>query len=194
MVEAAAEFDLAAARPQAGAVGREQLQRHQQRLRHALDTAGVAAQLVGAQQRVWFVLRVARAELELRRSAAERPGLRHQDLVVMRNNVSSANFWAIAKGAGIGALPTYAAALGSDVVPLNIANMQRRFDIYLTYHPDVSRSPRVRKLIDWLIKAFDSRRFPWFRDEFIHPNDLMQLYDGEPLINMFAGFVRMVKK
>jgi DNA-binding transcriptional LysR family regulator len=115
------------------------------------------------------------------------PGLRQRDLLVMRNNVSSANYWAIAKGAGVGPLPTYASALGGDVVPLNIANMQRAFDIYLTYHPDVSRIPRVRKLIDWLVKAFDSRRFPWFRDEFIHPRELMHQYEGE-LVNMFAGF------
>jgi DNA-binding transcriptional LysR family regulator len=118
------------------------------------------------------------------------PGLKQQELLVMRNNVSSANFWAIAKGAGIGLLPTYASALGTDVVPLGIGNMHRPFDIWLTYHPDVSRIPRVRKLIDWLIKAFDPRKFPWFRDEFIAPNELMRQYEGEPLSNMFAGFLR----
>ena len=117
------------------------------------------------------------------------PGLRHKDVLVMRNNVSSANYWAIAKGAGVGVLPTYASALGSDVVPLNIPNMHRPFDIYLTYHPDLSRVPRVRKLIDWLIKAFNSRRFPWFRDEFIHPNELMSRYEGNSLVDMFAEFI-----
>ncbi len=122
------------------------------------------------------------------------PGMRQEELLVMRNNVSSANFWAIAKGAGIGLLPTYASALGSEVVPLDIADMHRGFDIYLTYHPDLSRTPRVRKLIDWLIKAFDARRFPWFRDEFIHPNKLMHQYDGEPLVNMFAGFAKTPMK
>ena len=122
------------------------------------------------------------------------PGMRQEELLVMRNNVSSANFWAISKGAGIGLLPTYAAALGADVVPLDIANMHRPFDIYLTYHPDLSRTPRVRKLIDWLVKAFDSRRFPWFRDEFIHPDELIRQYEGEPLVNMFAGFTKMAVK
>jgi DNA-binding transcriptional LysR family regulator len=117
------------------------------------------------------------------------PGLRQQDLLVMRNTVSSANYWAVAKGAGIGLLPTYASALGTDVVPVDIENMQRPFDIWLTYHPGVSRIPRVRKLIDWLTKAFDPRRFPWFRDEFIHPNELIRQYQGEPLTNMFAGFL-----
>jgi DNA-binding transcriptional LysR family regulator len=120
--------------------------------------------------------------------------MRQEELLVMRNNVSSANFWAISKGAGIGLLPTYAAALGADVIPLDIANMHRPFDVFLTYHPDLSRTPRVRKLIDWLIKAFDSRRFPWFRDEFIHPDELMRQYEGEPLVNMFAGFTNISTK
>lgn len=122
------------------------------------------------------------------------PGLRHRDLLVMRTNVSSANYWAVAKGAGIGVLPTYASALGSDVVPLAIDNMQRPFDIYLTYHPDLTRTPRVRKMIDWIVKSFDSRRFPWFRDEFIHPNELMHQYEGDQLVNMFAGFAGPAKK
>lgn len=122
------------------------------------------------------------------------PGLQQRDLIVMRNNVSSANYWAIAKGAGVGALPTYASAIGSDVIPLNIPDMHRSFDIFLTYHPDIGRIPRVRKLIDWLIKAFDSRRFPWFRDDFVRPDELMREYDGEPLVNMFAGFIRAPKR
>jgi len=117
------------------------------------------------------------------------PGLKQQDLLVMRTNVSSANFWAIAKGAGIGLLPTYAAALGTDVIPLDINEMHRPFDIWLTYHPDVSKIPRVRKLIDWVVKAFDGREFPWFRDEFIHPDELAKHYHGEALVNRFAGFV-----
>jgi DNA-binding transcriptional LysR family regulator len=122
------------------------------------------------------------------------PDVRQDELLVMRNNVSSANYWAISKGAGIGLLPTYAAALGSEVVPIDIENMHRPFDIYLTYHPDLSRTPRVRELIDWLIKAFDSRRFPWFRDEFIHPDKLMHEFDGDSLVNMFAGFGRGASK
>jgi len=38
------------------------------------------------------------------------------------------------------------------------------------------------------IDAFDSRAYPWFRDEFVHPKDLPKEYRGQPLVNMFAGF------
>ena len=116
------------------------------------------------------------------------PGKPQPGFVAMRTNVSSAHYWAIAKGVGIGWLPTYAAALGGRVVPIDI-DLRFPFDIWLTYHPDVSQIPRVRKLIDWLVDAFDARRFPWFRDEFIHPNELAKSYQGDPLVNLFAGFL-----
>ena len=115
------------------------------------------------------------------------PGKPQPGFVAMRTNTSSAHYWAIAKGVGIGWLPTYAAALGGQIVPVDI-DLRFPFDIWLTYHPDVSHIPRVRKLIDWLISSFDPKRFPWFRDEFIHPSELLRQYHGEPLANMFAGF------
>ncbi|MBC7579460.1 MAG: LysR family transcriptional regulator [Tardiphaga sp.] len=115
------------------------------------------------------------------------PGIPQQDLVVMRTNVSSANYWAVAKGAGIGLLPTYAFALSSKIVPLDI-DLRRPFDIWLSYHPDSNRIPRIRCMIDWIIEAFNPNKFPWFRDDFVHPNDLKAVYKGEPLINQFEGF------
>ena len=116
------------------------------------------------------------------------PGIRQQDLLVMRTNVSSANYWAIAKGAGIGLLPTYASAICARVEPIDIEGMQRPFDIWLSYHPDAGRIPRVRKMIDWIIDSFSPAQFPWFSDSFIHPNELSELYKGKPLVNMFEGF------
>lgn len=114
-------------------------------------------------------------------------GIQQEGLVAMRTNVSSAHYWAIAKGAGIGWLPTYASAIGAKIVPLDL-DLQFSFDIWLTYHPDAKRIPRVQRSIEWLIESFDPRHFPWFRDEFIHPKDLPKEYKGEPLVNLFEGF------
>lgn len=114
------------------------------------------------------------------------PGIPQHEILVMRTNVSSANYWAIAKGAGIGLLPSYAFALGAKIVPLEI-ELRRPFDIWLSYHPDSSRIPRVRRMIDWIIEAFNPVQFPWFRDEFIHPNDLKTVYKGDTL-NQFVDF------
>lgn len=117
------------------------------------------------------------------------PGVPQAGFVSMRTNVSSAHYWAIAKGAGIGWLPTYAGAIGARVIPVDVgAELLLSFDIWLTYHPDVNRIPRVRKTIDWIIESFDSKEFPWFGDEFLHPNDMPKQYRGAPLVNLFEGF------
>ena len=48
---------------------------------------------------------------------------------------------------------------------------------------------RVKRIIDWITESFNPRRFPWFRDEFIHPDKLAEAYHGEPLANLFAGYL-----
>lgn len=115
------------------------------------------------------------------------PGVPQAGFVAMRTNVSSSHYWAIAKGAGIGMLPTYANAIAARVVPIDIG-LQVHYDIWLTYHSDANRIPRVRRMIDWLLEAFDSKRFQWFQDQFIHPRELAKEYRGAPLVNLFEGF------
>lgn len=110
-----------------------------------------------------------------------------RDLAVMRTNVSSANYWAVAHGAGIGVFPTYACALGGKIIPLEV-DLRWSYDIWLTYHATSGRIPRVRHMIDWLVDAFNPGKYPWFKDEFIHPHELKTVYMGEPLTQMFGGF------
>ena len=114
-------------------------------------------------------------------------GYAQRDLVVMKTNVSSANYWAVANGAGIGVFPTYACALGGKMIPLDI-DLHWSFDIWLSYHPTSGRIPRVRQMIDWLIEAFNPAKYPWFRDELIHPRELKAVYMGAPLTHLFGGF------
>jgi hypothetical protein len=43
------------------------------------------------------------------------------------------------------------------------------FQIWLTYHPDAARVPRVRRLIDWIVETSDPKAFPWLETNlFIH--------------------------
>jgi len=115
------------------------------------------------------------------------PGYSERDLVVMKTNVSSANYWAVANGAGIGVFPTYARALGGKMIPLDI-DTRWSVDIWLSYHPGSGRIPRVRHMIDWLIEAFNPAKYPWFGDEFLHPRELEAVNMGEPLTHLFGGF------
>jgi len=115
------------------------------------------------------------------------PGYNQRDLVVMTTNVSSANYWAVSHGAGIGIFPTYACALGGKIVPLQV-DLRWSYDIWLSYHGTSGRIPRVRHMIDWLVEAFNPGKYPWFKDEFIHPQQLKTVYMGEPLTHLFGGF------
>ena len=115
------------------------------------------------------------------------PGYSPRDVLVMKTNVSSAHYWAVANGAGIGVFPTYACALGGKMIPLEI-ELRRPFDIWLSYHPGSGRIPRVRRMIDWLVEAFNPAKFPWFKDEFVHPGEFKAVYKGESLTHLFGGF------
>jgi DNA-binding transcriptional LysR family regulator len=114
------------------------------------------------------------------------PGVPQPGFVAVRTNVSTAHYWTIARGAGIGMLPTYTYIMGAQANPIDIG-LRVHYDIWLTYHPGVKKIARVQRVIDWLVASFDSREFPWFRDDFIHPNDLAKEYRGSPVPNLFEG-------
>lgn len=116
------------------------------------------------------------------------PDMPQVGTVVLRTNVSSTHYWVIARGAGIGMLPTYAKVLGGKVVPVDVDGARIAHNIWLTYHPDAARIGRVRRVIDWLIEAFSPKKYPWFGDAFIHPRDLPASVDGFSLSSLFEGF------
>jgi DNA-binding transcriptional LysR family regulator len=95
--------------------------------------------------------------------------------VVLRTNTSTAHACAIDLGIGIGALPTYIAAMGADLIPLDLG-IRYEADIWMTYHPDARSTPRVSVFIDWLKTLFDPKQYPWFGDAFIHPRELTKTY------------------
>jgi DNA-binding transcriptional LysR family regulator len=100
-------------------------------------------------------------------------------MVVLRNNLSSTHFYSVAQGVGIGVLATYAQGVGADLVPLDF-DIDSKYDIWLTYRPEAKKIARIRKTIDWIIQAYNPRRYPWFRDDFLHPNRFAEIYKGAP--------------
>jgi DNA-binding transcriptional LysR family regulator len=94
-----------------------------------------------------------------------------EGIIGLRTSTSTALACAIELGLGIGPLPTYVAALGSDLLPVDIG-IRYHVDVWMTYHPDARRSRRVSLFMDWLKTVFDSKRYPWFGNDFIHPRDL----------------------
>lgn len=110
-----------------------------------------------------------------------------EGVVGLRTNSSTALLYAVEKGAGIGALPTYALALKAPVIPVDVG-IRHHMDIWLTYHPDMRKTPRFATVIDWVKEAFSPARYPWFRDEFIHPRDLVELASAETDTHFGEGF------
>ncbi|MBV8977658.1 MAG: LysR family transcriptional regulator [Alphaproteobacteria bacterium] len=114
-----------------------------------------------------------------------------EGFVTLRTNVSSAQYWSIVNGAGIGMLPTYVYAVGAPIVPLHIKELYLPLDIWMTFHVDAARIPRVRRLADCLLESFSSKIYPWFKDEYIKPEDLEKVYTGKVKVNPFEGFKRI---
>jgi DNA-binding transcriptional LysR family regulator len=97
-----------------------------------------------------------------------------EGIVGISTNSSVAVLYAIERGAGIGFLPTSAIALGAPLVPIDLG-INYHMDLWLTYHREFRNSDRHKLVIDWLKSIFDPKLYACFRDEFIHPLDLVPL-------------------
>jgi DNA-binding transcriptional LysR family regulator len=106
----------------------------------------------------------------------------------VRTNTSTAHFYAVEKGAGIGVLPTYALCLGAPVVPVDIGEGYS-LDVWMTYHPEVRKCRHRSVAIEWIKSMFDPVQYPWFRDRFIHPRALLNLMPKAARINDGRGFL-----
>ena len=100
--------------------------------------------------------------------------------ITLRTTTTSARHAAIACGVGIGLLPTYMTLLDASLVPLEIG-IRYSSDIWLTCHPDARKIGRIGKTIDWLTAQFDNVQFPWFRDEFVIPGELLDVLSKRKL-------------
>lgn len=116
---------------------------------------------------------------------------RPPDFVPIMTNSSICQFWAVASGAGIAALPTYAWALTKTVVPIEIP-LNLRFDIFYSCHRTARNSPSVRKTIDWLKTSFDHDKYPWFATDFVHPSRFIHHELSGRVVTMYEDAVRQV--
>jgi DNA-binding transcriptional LysR family regulator len=106
----------------------------------------------------------------------------------MRVNSSTATLYAVERGAGIGLLPSCAIALGAPLVAVDVG-ISHHMDFWLTYHADLKTSKKHMVVVDWLRRIFDPQTYPCFRDEFIHPNDLVPLMTDVRQAYGLNGFV-----
>jgi DNA-binding transcriptional LysR family regulator len=92
--------------------------------------------------------------------------------IPIRTNSSMTLLWSVLNGEGIAAMPTYVMAFGDSLVPLDLP-VQLRFDIFLTYHPDLRDAAPAVIAIRWLKRIFAPAQQPWFREHFVHPAEMV---------------------
>jgi DNA-binding transcriptional LysR family regulator len=97
-----------------------------------------------------------------------------EGIVGIKTNSSVGVLYAVERGAGVGFLPTSSIALGAPLIAVDMG-VSHHADLWLTYHKEFRNSDRHKIVIDWLKKIFDPKAYPCFRDEFIHPNELVAL-------------------
>ncbi len=112
-----------------------------------------------------------------------------EGVVGIKTNSSIGVLYAVERGAGIGFLPSSSIALGAPLVAVDMDGFSHHADLWLTYHKEFRNSDRHKIVIDWIRKIFDSKAYPCFRDEFVHPNDLIPLMTGSRENFGLAGYV-----
>ena len=111
-----------------------------------------------------------------------------EGIVGIKTNSSIGVLYAVERGAGMGFLPTSSIALGANLVPVDLG-VHHHADLWLTYHKEFRNSDRHKIVIDWLKKIFDPKVYPCFKDEFIHPNDLVPLMAASRASFGLQGYV-----
>jgi DNA-binding transcriptional LysR family regulator len=111
-----------------------------------------------------------------------------RDFVRIQVNSSYSLFWAIASGVGIGALPTYIRSISRRVCPLSLP-IQLKFELWASYGHPARQSEPVRTAMQWLRESFDSKSYPWFGDQFVHPDDFAEPFDDSQVVPIFDHLI-----
>ncbi len=93
-----------------------------------------------------------------------------RQMIVGKFNTGHSLLGAISNGIGIGALPTYIGAVTGRLIPLMVP-VNFTFELWLSFDRSSANSQPVREAINWAHRCFDSARYPWFAEEFIHPRE-----------------------
>jgi DNA-binding transcriptional LysR family regulator len=120
------------------------------------------------------------------------PGKAREGFVPVSTNTSTAHFYSVASGSGVGMLPTYLWAIGARVEPVPI-DYRVEYGIWLAYHPSSRRIRRIAATIEWLKKMFNPKEFAWFRDEYLPPKALAEAVKKtgvRRIYDMFGGVRR----
>jgi DNA-binding transcriptional LysR family regulator len=113
---------------------------------------------------------------------------RTSSAVSMKVNSSHALYSAIAGGLGIGPMPSFTSAISKRVKPIPLA-LNLKFDVWLSFNGFARASQPVREAIKWIENSFDSTTYPWFSEDFIHPDEFERLTGAQHVIGSLDQLV-----
>lgn len=117
------------------------------------------------------------------------PGAQER-MALLKTNFSSAHYWAVARGGGIGALPNYARLVGARLEHVDVG-FALKAPIWIAIHPELQKSSRHRRLLDWLVSCFDADTYPWFGERAIKPEALEEMIRTSGIAGWFSDFLPM---
>jgi DNA-binding transcriptional LysR family regulator len=88
----------------------------------------------------------------------------------LETNSSAVMLEALRAGAGIATVPSFVCHLFPE---LTLVGQEKSspIQLWLVCHQETQSAARVQRVKEWIESIFDRRRNPWFRDEFIHPDE-----------------------
>lgn len=116
-----------------------------------------------------------------------------EEITVATLNSSTSHYYAVANGTGIGILPTYSRAISRKVIPLDTGPAPYKRPIYLVYNKNMKKTGKIDVVIEWLKEVFDKRKYPWFSEEFIHPNEIEEYLEEGNVVELRRGVDGLIK-
>jgi len=113
-----------------------------------------------------------------------------QDLARRRveTNSSAAVVEGVLAGIGLAGMPSVLASIYPELVMVGEA--VEPLELSLVYHRDIERIPRIKVVLKWLEAVFDQKTKPWYRREFVPPNEFAPFLGGQtPNLPLGAGKV-----
>ena len=111
---------------------------------------------------------------------------RPQGFVAMRTNSSLSQLWSVARGVGIGALPTFVSEITSAAAPVP-PELRIRRELRLVYRSKAKPSPAIHAAVNWLRECFDRTVHPCFADTYIDPESFTRDTGDTNIVNLFPN-------
>jgi DNA-binding transcriptional LysR family regulator len=111
---------------------------------------------------------------------------RPQGFIALRTNSSLSQLWSVAKGVGLGALPTFVSEITSAVKPVPPKLTIRR-ELRLVYRAKAKPSPAILAAVTWLRECFDRAVHPCFADNYIDPKTFIRDSSETNIVNIFPN-------